>query len=364
MNNTSGITFVCCVESGTLECQTIRMVESLRKYGGKFSSAPVIAVTPRFGPPLSRHTLQTFRKMNVMHIRSYSKTNYSWFKFLNKPLALVAAEQYITSESVCWLDSDLLFVDEPDKLELLSSEDFLGFPVECKEMGTTGLGDPNEPMWQNFCRALGIEIENLPWVVTAQTGERVRLYFNGGIFVYRRATGFAKKYLDICLQLLDSYIATNGEGCGPGIKEMSAIGFVVIKDNLKWRPLPYSHDYVMLSVSHNDWYQEELLREAKVIHYHDAMWPTFWPVFLECLHSTHPQVGRWLASLGPMSNEAPLSWRIISKLLKSLRLKAENTYSQKCQVIDSLERKLRYSPTTRPKTSLLKGHVKGEVSPS
>jgi hypothetical protein len=44
--DTCEITFVCCVESGSLESQTIHLVESLRRYGDKYSTAPIIAVTP------------------------------------------------------------------------------------------------------------------------------------------------------------------------------------------------------------------------------------------------------------------------------------------------------------------------------
>jgi hypothetical protein len=333
MTNTSDITFVCCVESGSLECQTIRMIESLRRNGGKFSNAPVIAVTPRFGPPLSKLTRQAFNDLKVTHIRPKIKTNYTWFKFLNKPLAVVEAEKHITSEFVGWLDSDLLFLDEPEQLALLPSEDFIGFPVEAKEMGTTGLGDPYEPLWQEFCHILGIDIEALPWIITAETKQKVRLYFNGGIFVYRRSTGFAKNYLDICLKLLDSRIGTKAEGYNIGIEEMSAIGFAVIKMGLEWRSLPYSYDYVMLSITHHEWYKEELLKEARIVHYHDSMWPPFWPVFLECLHNTHPEVEKWLGSLGPMSNQAPFQWRLLARLLKIVRSRAENTYNQNCRIV-------------------------------
>jgi hypothetical protein len=327
------ITFVCCVESGSLESQTIRMVESLRRFGGEYATAPIIAVTPRFGPPLSKDTLENFKKFEVTHLRPQIKTNYSWFKFLNKPLALVAAEDHISTEAVSWLDSDLLIVGEPEKLALLPSEDFLGFPVESKEMGTTGSGDPYEPLWQEFCRILGIDIEALPWITTVETNERVRLYFNGGIFVYRRSTGFAHQYLNTCLQLLDAHVGTKAEGYNIGIKEMSAIGFAVIKMGLTWRSLPYSHDYVMLSKTHDEWYKEELLREARIVHYHDSMWPWFWPVFLECLQKTHPEVEQWLATLGPMSNQAPRQWRLFSNILKKLRTGSEEAYKQNCLIV-------------------------------
>jgi len=76
MANTPDITFVCCVESGSLESQTIRMVESLRRYGGKFSTAPVIAVTPWFGPPLSKSTLQVFDNLKVTYLRPQIKQQF------------------------------------------------------------------------------------------------------------------------------------------------------------------------------------------------------------------------------------------------------------------------------------------------
>jgi hypothetical protein len=271
--------------------------------------------------------------LEVTHLRSSIKTNYPWFKFLNKPLALVTAEEIICSKAVGFLDSDLLFVGEPEELDPLSSEDFLGFPVECKEMGTIGPGDPYEPLWQQFCRVLGVDIEDLPWVITAETNQRVRLYFNGGIFVYRRSTDFSRNYLNICLQLLDSRISTQAEGYSEGVKEMSAIGFAVMKLGLKWRSLPYSHDYVMMSKTHGSWYREDLLRQARIVHYHDSMWPSFFPVFLDCLRSTHPEVEEWVAALGPMRNEAPPQWRFIGKMLRKMRARAENDYRKTCLMV-------------------------------
>ena len=99
MSNKCQTSFVCCVESGALENYTLRMIESLRKWGGKFRNAPIYAVTPRFGPPLSQNTKKAFTRLNVNHIRCNPQTNYSWLGFLNKPLALVAVETTIFADS-------------------------------------------------------------------------------------------------------------------------------------------------------------------------------------------------------------------------------------------------------------------------
>ena len=81
------ITFICCVESGWLEDQTLRLIESLRRWGGRLANAPVIAVTPRFGPSLARQTHQAMDRLGVRYVRAAAKGDYAWFHFLNKPRA-------------------------------------------------------------------------------------------------------------------------------------------------------------------------------------------------------------------------------------------------------------------------------------
>lgn len=330
--NDSKISFVCCVESGSLEAQTVRLVESLRRWGGWCANAPIFAVTPRWGPPLSRETMQVFDHFGVEYLRHHTQNPYRWFKFLNKPLALSLAESYSQSEAICWLDSDLLFLGEPDQLFLQEGEDFLGCASD-KEMGTFGAGDPFEPLWQASCKVLGIEIDEIPWIRTENKGELIRLYWNGGIFVYRRSTDFAKEYLRICTALLEARVGLAHSGYTIGFNEMSAIGFAVVTLGLAWRALPFSHDYIMGSLTHAEEYREEQLRAAKIIHYHDAMWFWFWDEFMDCMQKTHPEIAAWLNSLGPMQNTAPVQWRLLGKGLKQLRANQENSYQKSCRMI-------------------------------
>ena len=155
------------------------------------------------------------------------------------------------------------------------------------------------------------------------------------VFLYSSSSGFSNCYLNTCLRLLDSKIYSRTEGYAEGIKEMIAIGFAVMKLGLKWRALPYSHDYVMLPLMHSAWYKEELLRAARIVHYHDSMWPAFFPVFQGCL-KRRPEVETWLASMGPMRNEAPLHWRCLSRLLNKSRAKQETAYRRKSTPIEDL----------------------------
>ena len=333
MSSTPEITFVCCVESGSLESQTIRMVQSLRQYGGRFAHAPIVAVTPRFGPPLARKTHQIFDSSQVEHLyirpeRQYSR--YAWNNFMNKPCAIMAVDEQAKSSAIAWLDSDLLFVGEPNQLVLQAGESLLACTTD-KIGATTGSSDPLEPYWQAICKSLDLDIEALPWVTTEIERARIRYYFNSGVFVYRRATAFAKMYLENCIHILDARISS--KECGFFFMDQIAMGLTAAKLNLPWRSLTHSHNYTISPKMHTIWYKEDDLRQARIVHYHDAMWLPFWTTFLQCIQDTHPNVTQWLHSLGPMENEAPEHYRLLSRILKYYRSKKSATYQASCLVL-------------------------------
>jgi hypothetical protein len=333
MTESPQITFVCCVDSGWLEAQTLRMIESLRRWGGRFANAPIVAVTARFGFPLSQKTRQAFKKFDVEYIHFQAKNQYTWMPFLNKPNALLAVEKESTSEYIGWLDSDLLILGEPDQLILNEGEDFVACAAD-KNVGTSGPGDPFEPYWREICQTVGIDMEDLPWITTEMEGKPIRLYWNSGVFVYRRKTGFAKHYLQTTIELIDARLVPNTPGYfSIGINEQTALGLAMFKMGIPWRALPFSHNCTFNHQLHAEWYNEEQLREARILHYHNSMWPKFWPEFIRCLGDTHPDVADWVSSLGPMKNEAPLQWRATSRVLEHFRSQQDSAYRKLCRAV-------------------------------
>jgi hypothetical protein len=162
-------------------------------------------------------------------------------------------------------------------------------------------------------------------------GIRIRLYWNSGVFVYRRKTSLAQHHLQVSLQLLNERIANRNAGIF--FTDQVALGLAMVKMGLSWRTLPYSHNYTMSPLIHDQWYKQEQLQEARIVHYHDCLWPPFWPEFIKCLGVTHGEVASWLESKGPMKNEAPLQWRATTKLLNHFRSRKELAYQKLCRVI-------------------------------
>ena len=329
--NAPSISFVCCVESGVLEGATIRMIESLRRWGGAFANAPIFAVTPRRGPRLATATLKVFKRLKVCYFYKAANTPYSWYQFYNKPLCISIAEELADTETIAWLDSDMLVVDEPEALRLEEGIDFAAC-VSAKEMGTSGIGDPFEPLWQANCRALAIDIESLPWLVSEPEGTRIRLYWQGGIFVYRKSTKFGRQYLDTCTQLMDAQNRPAVPKFSIGINEMSAIGLAMHLMGLKWRILPYSHNYD-INWRSPDRYRPDEFRTARIIHYHDSMFPFFWDTFLQRVQTAYPQVANWLSDLGALRNEASYVNRAWGKALGKYRNRKEQAYINSCRTV-------------------------------
>jgi len=324
----SQITFVCCIECGFLEVQTIRLVSSIRQFGGKFANEPVIAVIPRFGFPLAAETKKILSSLNVQLLYCKEDPKYGWFNFFNKAIAVSSAEKIATTEQICWLDSDMIWTGEPVELILGEHEDFAAFPTQIKEMSTNGHSDdPFYGLWIKFCELVGISLDDLPLFKCDETGEMVHLYYNGGIFTYRTKYAFGEKYLSMCRDLLDSNYASLAKGFSQGIKEQGAIGLCVAKHKMNWRPLSYQYNYSFSNYDCLHSYSEEKLRSSCIIHYHDAMWPPFWPIFIKCIGQTHPKVYEWLEILGPMRSNTPLIYRALNKLLSAIRKKKQIAYA-------------------------------------
>jgi hypothetical protein len=98
------LAFVCCVESGPLEAETIRMADSLRRFGGAFATCPVYAVRSRIGPRLGNSTMAAFDRLDVTFLDAQFNRGYTWQHYLNKVYALRAVEATTDVETVCWLD--------------------------------------------------------------------------------------------------------------------------------------------------------------------------------------------------------------------------------------------------------------------
>ena len=248
---------------------------------------------------------------------------------MNKTGAMIQAEPAKT-EFVGWLDSDLLITGEPSELTPGPDQEIAACSSD-NSGGTTGPGDRCEPFWQAACDAVGLDINSLPWVTTEREGDRIRRYWNSGLFVYRRTIPFAAEVERCTVALFNAKLGS--AVTGTFFTEQYAVSLAGGTLKLRSKQLPHSHNYEMGSAIHAQWYREEKLRAARIVHYHDCMWPAFWPTFVSCLRDTHPDVAAWLEPQGPLRNEAPFAYRLVTKFLKKRRSRGEAQYKAACRFV-------------------------------
>ena len=318
------ITFTCCVEYGGLEEGTIRLAESLRRFGGEYAGSRIIAVTPRRGPSLRPATLRRFDELGVEYLRRTPPNRYAWMPYLNKAYALDAAAALTSDETLAWVDSDVLVLRPPTELELTPGEDFAACPRD-KNVGSSGPEDEFEPYWRRMCDYLDVDIDSLPWVTTAADGARIRLYWNAGIFAYRPDSGFLETWRGCIEKALDR---TEEQTLDKMFwVDQVALGIAAVKHPMRYRNLPGALNYG-IATHFKDHVSPEGLAGATLLHYHDSMRPQNWEWLLRQLAQTRPDVHAWLEPLGPIEESRDLARGAVRDTYRAVRQVRRRAWSR------------------------------------
>jgi predicted RNA binding protein YcfA (HicA-like mRNA interferase family) len=321
-----GAVLVACIEAGPLEPMTVRMVESLRRHGGRLSGLELKVVTARLGPPLRAETVRRLKSLGAEVVRSRGSHRYVWHHLLHKFHAMLTVEESHGAETVIWLDSDLLFLEEPAELLLGEDEDFTAMP-SMGIIGSKGPEDPNDAFWGRATRSLGVELESLPWVITAEDGDRIRFYLNGGLFSYRRSCGLARKVLADCEGMLDARVPR--KHIEAHLLEQATVGLSVHRHGLRWRALSPKTNF-NVTCRQPELIKPEVFRGVTVLHYHDSMEAHTWERLLGALAESHPHVHAWLKDEGAVVDPTPGAWRGVREGLRVWRGVQRRLYYRAC----------------------------------
>ena len=318
---------VCCIESGPLEAQTVRLAESVRSFGGSLSSAPIVAARLRWGPPLTSVTRRSLDRLGVELVEKVTNTEFAWEYCSSKVLALLVAEEVVRARQYIWMDSDVLVLADPEALWLAPHEDFTACVPDSGALGSRGPSDRHDDMWRRACDILGIEIDSLPWVTTFTEGMHIRFYLNGGIFAYRGGIGFAQARCEDYFRYLRSKVTKSHPEVH--FSEQVMLGLTVHRLGLRWRLLSHSYNYGCHSKLLN-WLDMREIAAARVLHYHDMLMPEHWTVFSELLmRSEHPlrdELIRW----GPLRDVRGIGSKSIQNSLHFIRAVKRRLYYRSC----------------------------------
>ncbi|MEM7682852.1 MAG: hypothetical protein AAF288_12920, partial [Planctomycetota bacterium] len=229
-----------------------------------------------------------------------------------KPTALSWAEKNLTAEVLAWFDTDTLIAQEPTLLDLPDGVDLAARPAEAM-LGSTGPDDVHEPYWRAVCDSLGFSAQDLPWIDSRPEGKPIRMYLHGGVYAFRRSLGLADVHMQTYLSRLASKIASPQHG----VYFYDQTSFSLSAHRVGARVLPLEDTYnYNLNWRAKDWITDAGVAGAKVIHYHDSLWPAHFDWFLGLIEPHHPQVAAWLREHGPVTVSMPPMARALRKALK------------------------------------------------
>ena len=110
--------FVACIEGGVLEAQALLLFESIRHYAGRFRDCAIYALSPRSGHAISENARGKLDELRVTYIDRILNTECSEYGSANRVAAAAYIEKSHPHEILVILDSDTLFLREPDAIAL------------------------------------------------------------------------------------------------------------------------------------------------------------------------------------------------------------------------------------------------------
>jgi len=188
------VAFVACIEGGVLEAQALILFESIRLYTGRFSDCAIYALSPRADHAISTAARTRLKQLNVNYIDKILNTDCQEYGSANRVAAAAYVEVAHPHEILVILDSDTLFLREPEKLLLTHDLDVLVRPVDLKGMCTSGPSDPFDKYWRDLCRCCHVEYNEIPNTETFVDHQQIKASYNGGLVIARGRLGILERW--------------------------------------------------------------------------------------------------------------------------------------------------------------------------
>jgi len=186
--------FVACIESGVLERQALLLFESIRRYTGRFRLCPIYALSPRAQYSISASARNRLDELNVVYIDKILNTDCPEYGSANRVAAAAYVEQQHPHETLVILDSDTLFLREPDEIVLRPDVDVAVRPVGVKGMCSSGPTDPFDGYWRDLCRCCGVDYDQIPWTESFADQCRIKASYNAGLVIVRGKLGIMQRW--------------------------------------------------------------------------------------------------------------------------------------------------------------------------
>ncbi len=191
--------FTTLATPGKLELDVLMLAESIRRFGGDLADSPIWVLTPTT-QPLSTQAQEKLQKLKSEIIAFEVDSDILKFPFATKVIGAAFAEEHAhtQTERLTFMDGDTLMLQEPAEF-LIPVNKILGYrPVHHKLIGSTW-DEGIDLFWQLIYEICDVSGENI-FPMRTHAGEKIRPYFNAGMFVTRPEKGLLTQWRDMFLK--------------------------------------------------------------------------------------------------------------------------------------------------------------------
>lgn len=221
------IVFLICVEANQLEPQALLLCSSIRRYAGRYKDVPIVAVSPRPQLALSAASQQKLQALGVSYVCEPLNNTGNTYGTINRIVAGAWAEINLTQPYIVVLDTDMVFVSEPEFVRA----DAGVRPVDMKGSATGGKLDALDQYWGRLCHIAGIKLSQLPRLKASIDQTSIRASYNGGFSVVKRDLGILQRTKDIFFASLEENLRPLA---GSNVNVMASTGFVGTEASEWW----------------------------------------------------------------------------------------------------------------------------------
>ncbi len=196
------VAFVICTER-RFENKSLLLVRTLRRYGGALGAmSPIFSYSPRPAEAPSERVQRELEALDVRLVLDVVNSRWPEYGFANKVVACADAERKLNAETIVFLDSDQVVLQEPSALRLPRDIDVAVRPVDRKFIGIGDEQDENYPYWNKLYGIAG----SLPKrkVKTTLDDEPIWEYYNSGLIAARREIGLFSHWEKVFGEILES----------------------------------------------------------------------------------------------------------------------------------------------------------------
>jgi hypothetical protein len=289
--------FILCIEPGRLESQAILLCRSIRKFAGSYRDNPIHAFSPREGFHVSEKTAKTLSDLNVEIHQITLNKDFPHYPIGNKIFTCAYAETHFNYDTIVFLDSDTIIINEPSAINLPKQFDVAVRPVDSVNRGSTGKGSRHEDYWLKMYSIL--DVNPGPMVRTVTDNSLIRAYFNAGLIITRTNQNIFSKWKANFIKLMSVNHVTSG-GILNNMDQLSLAGTLAINfDKVKILDWRYNYPFGKRPILPK-YLAEKQLEDLVHVHYHR------WFHHPHFLDSTQPpinlngKVAKWLRSYLPL----------------------------------------------------------------